>query len=85
MQALQDYSMLLLDLCLIKKAFPTALRHAIACSLSNEDCGKSISHSFAALMHAAACTLSVEDCIFGQTTLYRNIVNIAYAYVFSYV
>ena len=30
----------------MKKAFPTALRHAAACSLSNEDCGESIAHSF---------------------------------------
>ena len=43
---MQDYSMLLLVLCLMKKAFPTALRHAAACSLSNEDCGESISHNF---------------------------------------
>ena len=39
----------LLALCLVKivvRAFPTALRHATACSLSNEDCGESISHRF---------------------------------------
>ena len=37
-------------------------QHAAACSLSNEDCGESISHSFTALRHAAACFLSNEDC-----------------------
>ena len=36
MQALQDYSLLLLALCLMKivvRAFPTALRHATACTM----------------------------------------------------
>ena len=36
MQALQDYSLLLLALCLMKnvvRAFPTALRHATACTV----------------------------------------------------
>ena len=47
---------------IVVRALPTALKHAAACSLSNEDCGESISHSFTALRHAAACSLSNEDC-----------------------
>ena len=45
--------MLLPGLCLMKIVvraliFPQLLRHAAACSLSNEDCGESISHSIEA-------------------------------------
>ena len=49
--------MLLPALCLMKIAFPIVLRYATACSLSNEDCGESISQSF----EVCYCLLSVKS------------------------